>query len=139
MITGMYSFHKRLARKIRELRGERTQKNFGTICGVSSATINRCEQAIQNISLKSIETICERLGLEIWDLIPPENELALAEFKAKVLKLADVVEAAKAEVSRLKAESGDPVLNQALDASLKNFLADIQQKAAGRGKPVRKR
>ena len=66
------SLRRRLARGIKELRGEESQNAFARRAGVSGPTINRIENEAQNVSLETLEMLCRRLRCEIVDLFPPD-------------------------------------------------------------------
>ena len=63
----------RLARGIAALRGEESQNAFAKRAGVSGPTINRIENCVQNVSLETLQTLCDRLGCDIADLFPPSD------------------------------------------------------------------
>ena len=50
-----------LAQRLRELRGEMTQAEFARKLGVDQATLNRLELQKQNVTLSTLQTICDRL------------------------------------------------------------------------------
>lgn len=60
-MSGEYAKH--LSRNLRRLRGDlgMTQVQFASKLGISQASLNRLEQASQNVSLKTIELLCRRL------------------------------------------------------------------------------
>lgn len=58
----------KLARKIRKLRGQQVQEEFARKLGISRATLNRLENASQNITLKTLNQIAKSLGCDIDDL-----------------------------------------------------------------------
>lgn len=60
-----------LAQKIRELRGEKTQRDFARPLGISHATINRIEQCKENVTLATLQNLCDGLKCEIGDLFAP--------------------------------------------------------------------
>ncbi len=62
-MSGNYS--KQLAKNLKRLRAEKelTQIEFARKIGISQASLNRLEQGIQNVSLKTIELICFRLKI----------------------------------------------------------------------------
>lgn len=59
---------KRLAKRLRELRGDVPQYRFAKRLGISKSSLNRMEIGEQNVSLRTIERICQRLKLDIVDL-----------------------------------------------------------------------
>ena len=69
----MGNLSRRLAKKLRELRGDTPQYRFARKLGVSKSSLNRLELGEQNVSLKTIQTLCRRLKCDIADLFPPER------------------------------------------------------------------
>jgi transcriptional regulator with XRE-family HTH domain len=63
----------RLAKKLRELRGETPQIHFARRLGISKSSLNRMELGHQNVSLKSLERLCARLRCDVADLFPKER------------------------------------------------------------------
>ncbi|MBX3177701.1 MAG: helix-turn-helix transcriptional regulator [Candidatus Hydrogenedentes bacterium] len=57
-----------LGRRLRELRGDTPQVQFASKLGISKSSLNRIEMGDQNVSLKTIEVICAKLGCSIADL-----------------------------------------------------------------------
>ncbi len=64
---------RRLARKLIEVRGDEPQYRFAKKLGISKSSLNRIEMEYQNVSLKTLETICRRLKCDIRDLFPPDE------------------------------------------------------------------
>lgn len=60
---------KRLAKKLKELKGDQTQAQFARRIGVGQATLNRLLNAEQAASLDVIETICRSLCLDVVELL----------------------------------------------------------------------
>lgn len=58
----------RLGKRLRELRAEESQLQFSRKLGISKSSLNRMEQGEQNVSLKTLETLCERLGCDVGEL-----------------------------------------------------------------------
>lgn len=123
----------RLARRLRHLRGDRTQANFASKLGIAPASLNRIEQGTQNVTLKTLDSFCSRLGCDLRDLFPTEDEIELAGFKSKAEKLVDVAAEARKEVVRLKELSpADPILHRSLDKALEDFVKSISKKFKGK-------
>jgi len=59
---------RRLALRLRELRGEATQVEFARKLGISDSSLSRMEIGDQNVSLKTLERLCTRLKCDIADL-----------------------------------------------------------------------
>ncbi|MCA9444823.1 MAG: helix-turn-helix transcriptional regulator [Candidatus Omnitrophica bacterium] len=61
----------RLAKRIREERGDTPQMHFCRKLGISNTSLHRIEMGDQNVSLKTLEVLCERLKCDVGDLFPP--------------------------------------------------------------------
>ena len=59
---------KKLAKNLREMRGDMTLKEFERKTGISYATLSRIESSQQNVSLETIEQLCFSLKCNISDL-----------------------------------------------------------------------
>jgi DNA-binding Xre family transcriptional regulator len=64
----MERLEKRLARTLRRLRGDATQRDFAQKLGIDHGSLNRIEQAKQNVTIKTLNKLCERLRCSIEDL-----------------------------------------------------------------------
>jgi transcriptional regulator with XRE-family HTH domain len=64
----MADLAKNLARKLKKLRGEQTQREFAKKLGIKQPHLNRIEQAKENITLRTIQKMCDRLGCSIGRL-----------------------------------------------------------------------
>jgi len=64
----MDNLAKRLGRRLVELRGDASQLQFAKRLGVSKSSLNRMELGEQNVSLKTLDTLCRRLKCDIGDL-----------------------------------------------------------------------
>ena len=62
-----------LAKFVREKRGDLTLKQFARKVGISDSTLQRVEIGEQNITLKSLQQIVDRLNCEIAEIFPPKN------------------------------------------------------------------
>ena len=58
----------RLGKRLRELRGDVPQLQFAKRLGISKSSLNRMELGEQNVSLKTLDTLCRRLKLDVGDL-----------------------------------------------------------------------
>ena len=56
---------KNLARRLQKLRGDMTQREFARKIGISQPHLNRIEQGKENITLRTIQTISDRLKCSI--------------------------------------------------------------------------
>ena len=61
-------FAKQLAKFLREKRGDLTFQQFSKKVGLSDSTLHRMEMAEQNVTLKTLEQICDRLKCKISDV-----------------------------------------------------------------------
>ena len=62
-------FRKNLARRLQELRGDMTQRAFAERIGISQPHLNRIEQAKENVTLRTLQTITDRLKCSIGWLL----------------------------------------------------------------------
>ncbi|MFC6035357.1 helix-turn-helix domain-containing protein [Hyphococcus aureus] len=58
-----------LARNLRARRGKKTQAAFGQRVGVHQSTIYRIEQGTQNVTIDTLQTLCNRLRCPASDLL----------------------------------------------------------------------
>ena len=63
----------RLAKRLAELRGDTPQYKFAKTLGISESSLNRLELCEQNVSLKTLEKLCQRLKCDIGDLFPRDT------------------------------------------------------------------
>jgi len=61
-------FEKRLATFLRKRRGESTLQEFARKIGVSYSTLQRMENCQQNVTITTLELICERLKCKTSDI-----------------------------------------------------------------------
>jgi len=61
---------KRLGNRLKELRGEQSQLQFCRKLGISKSSLNRMEEGEQNVSLRTLDTLCKRLKCDVADLFP---------------------------------------------------------------------
>jgi len=64
---------KRLAKRLKELKGTATQAEFSRRIGIGQASLNRILQAEQSVSLDLLQTICNSLGIDVVDLLQEDN------------------------------------------------------------------
>ena len=62
-----------LAKFLRDKRGELTLLQFARKLGISDSTLQRLEIGDQNITLKSLQRIVDRLNCEMADIFPSRN------------------------------------------------------------------
>jgi len=62
------SLSKKLADRLKKLRGQQTQAEFARKLGISRATLNRLESATQNATLSTLEQLTKSLKCSIGDL-----------------------------------------------------------------------
>lgn len=65
----MGAFSKRLGDRLRLLRGEATLREFAPTLGLDAQGLHRIERGEQNVTLETLETICQRLKCKAGDLI----------------------------------------------------------------------
>ena len=70
MFPQMGNLAKRLARRLQELRGDIPLVQYSEKLGISKSSLARLEQGDQNVSLKTLETLCRKLKCDVWDLFP---------------------------------------------------------------------
>jgi len=58
----------KLAKNIREMRGNKSLKAFSRKTGISYATLSRIESQQQNVSLHTLEQLCISLKCNLSDL-----------------------------------------------------------------------
>lgn len=61
----MDNLAKGLAKRLKELRGDQTQRGFAKKLGIDVATLNRIEQKRENITLKTVQKICKNLKCKV--------------------------------------------------------------------------
>lgn len=69
----MADLAEQLARRLRELRGDLTQEAFARRLGINQATLNRLELQKQNVTLATLQKICDRLNCTICGLFNGPN------------------------------------------------------------------
>ncbi|WP_428408657.1 helix-turn-helix domain-containing protein [Hyphococcus sp.] len=66
---GVPNFRKNLALNIRARRGKLTQKQFARKLGIDQASVNRIELGEQNVTIDTLQLICDRLKCDAGDLL----------------------------------------------------------------------
>lgn len=69
----MVHLRQRLAKFIKEKRGELPQRVFARKIGVAQSTIMRIENMEQNVTLDTLETLCNVFHVEIQELFPRQD------------------------------------------------------------------
>ncbi len=64
----MGQLRNKLAKKIKSLRGDETQREFARKLGISKSSLHRIEMKEQNVGLDTLEEFCRRLKCDISDL-----------------------------------------------------------------------
>jgi len=59
---------KRLSAFLRKKRGDLTYQQFSRKTGISDSTLHRLEMADQNVTLKTLEQLCDRLKCGVSEL-----------------------------------------------------------------------
>lgn len=65
----MSSLRKALGIKLRARPGELTQKEFARIIGINQASMNRIELGEQDVTIDTLQLICDRLKCHAGDLL----------------------------------------------------------------------
>jgi len=65
----MSSLRKALGIKLRARRGELTQKEFARKLGIDQASVNRIELGEQNVTIDTLQLICDRLKCDAGELL----------------------------------------------------------------------
>ena len=63
---------KQLGAFLRKKRGDLTYQQFSRKMGISDSTLQRLEMGEQNVTLKTMEQICDRLKCNVADLFGEE-------------------------------------------------------------------
>lgn len=66
---GVPNFRKNLALNIRARRGKLTQKQFARKLGIDQASVNRIELGEQNVTIDTLQLICDRLKCDAGELL----------------------------------------------------------------------
>lgn len=70
----MWDYRRRLARKLKNLKKDMTQREFARKLGIGQASLNRFINCYQAASLDTLETMCKRLKIDIVELFVEEEE-----------------------------------------------------------------
>ncbi len=70
----MGRLRKVLSKKIKQLKGDQSQAEFSRKVGVGQATLNRILNCEQSVSLDLLERMCERLKIEVADLLKEDRQ-----------------------------------------------------------------
>lgn len=70
----MQKLANQLAKSMRGLRGDLSQREFARKLGISIATLSRIESAQQNVSLATLERLCIRLKCDMGQLFDPPSD-----------------------------------------------------------------
>lgn len=63
---------KRLANFVRQKRGEQSLRAFSEKYGLSASSVARIESEEQNVTLRTIEDLCNRFKCDFKDLFPEQ-------------------------------------------------------------------
>ncbi len=61
-------YKRQLGDYLRKARGEKTFREFAKKLGVSASSLQRLEQAEQNVTLRTVQQITRRLSVSITDI-----------------------------------------------------------------------
>ena len=62
-------YERQLADYLRKVRGDKTYRGFAPKLGISASSLQRLEQAEQNVTLRTVQQITRRLGVSINDIL----------------------------------------------------------------------
>jgi transcriptional regulator with XRE-family HTH domain len=62
------SYERQMANYLRKARGDETFRSFAKKLGISASSLQRLEQAEQNVTLRMVQQITHRLGVPIRDI-----------------------------------------------------------------------
>lgn len=62
--------HKQLGEFLRKQRGEATYAQFARRLGISDSTLHRLELGQQNVTLKTLEILADKLKCKVSDIFP---------------------------------------------------------------------
>ena len=66
----MTQLRKRISRFLVEQRGDETERAFAARIGISKSTLHRIENCEQNITIDTLEQLCQAFKCDIGDLFP---------------------------------------------------------------------
>ena len=69
----MVHLRSRLAVYVRNRRGTATQRDFARRTGLAQSTIMRIENEEQNVTIKTLEQLCQAFKVDVGDLFPEVN------------------------------------------------------------------
>ncbi|ETW92999.1 MAG: hypothetical protein ETSY1_41155 [Candidatus Entotheonella factor] len=70
----MKTLEERLAARLKELRGEESQRSYAKKLGISHVALNQMEQGQENVTLRTLGILCRALRCDIADLFPPPEK-----------------------------------------------------------------
>jgi DNA-binding Xre family transcriptional regulator len=73
MSPAMEKLTKRLSKRLKSLRGEQTLRGFARKLGIHAGSLNRLEQGQQNVTVKTLQKLCDRLKCDIGDLFKEDD------------------------------------------------------------------
>jgi len=62
------TLEKQLGMFLRKQRGDLTYEQFARKIGTSASTLHRMENCLQNVTLKTLDQLCERLKCQMSDI-----------------------------------------------------------------------
>ena len=69
----MKPLSKKLSNKLKQLQQEQTQRAFAKKLGIDVATLNRILQEKENITLKTIQKLCDNLKCDVGSLFEEDK------------------------------------------------------------------
>ena len=73
ILAAMRKLAKRLAKRLKDKRGDLPLRTFARQLGVSKSSLNTIEQANQNVTINTLEKICDRLKCNPGELLDPRD------------------------------------------------------------------
>lgn len=66
---GVVNLREKLAESLRARRGKMTQQAFARRVGLHQSSVNRIEQGLQNVTIDTLQVLCERLRCRASELL----------------------------------------------------------------------
>ena len=73
-LNSMIDVVKQISKKLKELNRGKTQREFAKELGIDVATLNRLENKCENITLKTIQRMCDHLNCNVSFLFDEDDK-----------------------------------------------------------------
>lgn len=73
-LFGMADLKENLANNVRARRGKKTQAAFAKRIGLHQSSVNRIETGRQNVTIDTLQALCDRLRCSAGDLLDHSEE-----------------------------------------------------------------